>query len=223
MWISEPMSRLMLAGGANLVDRVNALARSVPTWPIYLAGLIYPALLFWQAITGALGADPVKAMEHALGIWALRLIVLGLAITPARRLLRLNLMKFRRAIGLVAFWFVCLHFLTWAVLDMGLLWGQIAADIAKRPYVTAGIVGLLALIPLAATSTDSAIRRMGPVRWRRLHRLVHVAALAGAIHYVWLVKAWPVEPFIYLGLILAFQAIRLRHFLRIGWQAGSAG
>lgn len=217
------MTRLSLASSSDLVDRINAWARSVPTWPIYMAGLAYPAFLFWQATTGALGADPVKAMEHALGIWALRLIVLGLAITPFRRLFRLNLMKFRRSLGLVAFWFVVLHFLTWAVLDMGLLWSQIAADIVKRPYVTAGFVGLAALVPLAATSTDAAIRRMGPVRWRRLHRLVHVAALAGAIHYVWLVKAWPVEPFVYLGLILVLQAVRLRHVWRFRQPAGPMG
>ncbi|WP_343080718.1 protein-methionine-sulfoxide reductase heme-binding subunit MsrQ [Ostreiculturibacter nitratireducens] len=190
------------------VDRVNAGLRKVPAWVLYLVGPLPALWLFWLATTGGLGADPVKALEHEIGKIGLQLLVAVLCVTPLRRHAGLNLMKFRRAIGLLAFFYVVLHFLAWLVLDMGLLWAQAAGDIVKRPYITIGMAGLVMLIPLAATSNDWAMRELGGARWRKLHRLTYLAVLAGAIHYVWLVKAWPVEPFLYLAAVVALLALR---------------
>ena len=148
----------------SAADRINRAARRVPAWPIYLIGAALPVWLFWEGTTGGLGIDPVKAIEQRLGLWALKMIVAGLCITPLRRFAGVNLVKYRRAIGLMAFFYVVLHFLAWLVLDMGLLWSQALGDIAKRPYVTVGMVGLVALIPLALTSNDWSVRRLGALR-----------------------------------------------------------
>ena len=189
---------------------VNAQARRVPTWPVYALGALIPAWLFWQGVTGGLGADPVKGLERELGLLGLKLIVAGLCITPLRRHAGVNLLKFRRAIGLLAFFYILLHFLTWLGLDMGLQLSQALGDIFKRPYVTIGMAGLLLLLPLAVTSNNWSVRQLGAVRWQKLHRLTYAAALAGAVHYIWLVKSWPLEPFLYLVAILGLLSLRLR-------------
>lgn len=189
---------------------VNAQARRVPTWPVYALGALIPAWLFWQGVTGGLGADPVKGLERELGLLGLKLIVAGLCITPLRRHAGVNLLKFRRAIGLLAFFYILLHFLTWVGLDMGLQLSQALGDIFKRPYVTIGMAGLLLLLPLAVTSNNWSVRQLGAVRWQKLHRLTYAAALAGAVHYIWLVKSWPLEPFLYLVAILGLLSLRLR-------------
>lgn len=192
----------------RFADPVNRFTRRVPAWPIYAAGAVLPLWLLWQGMQGGLGVDPVKTIEHTLGLWALKLIVATLAVTPLRRFTGINLVRYRRATGLVAFFYVVLHFLAWLVLDMGLLWAQALGDIAKRPYVTLGMAGLLLMIPLAATSNDRAVRRLGALRWRRLHRLAYPAALAGAFHYLWLVKAWPLEPVIYVLIVAGLLGLR---------------
>lgn len=193
----------------TLADRLNAALRPVPAWPIYIAAALPPAWLLWRGVQGQLGADPVKAIEHQMGLWALQLLIAGLAITPLRRFLGLNLLRFRRAIGVAAFAYAVLHLLAWLVLDMGLLWGQALQDIVKRPYITVGMASLLLLTPLALTSNDWSVRRLGGMRWRRLHRLVYPAVVLGAVHYLWLVKSWPPEPIVYLTIVLALLALRL--------------
>ena len=188
---------------------INAFARRLPTGFVWAAGLLPLVWLIWAAATARLGADPVKAIEHALGLWGLQFLIASLCISPLRRL-GLNLIKFRRALGVTAFLYIALHFLTWLWLDMDLRWSEIWADLAKRPYIILGMVGLLAMIPLAVTSTDAAIRRMGGAKWRKLHRLTYVAAVAGALHFVILVKGWPPEPLLYLaavGSLLLMRAI----------------
>ena len=199
----------MLHGVMTIADRINRAARRLPAWPIYIVGAALPVWLFWQAAAGGLGVDPIEAIEETLGLWGLKLIVAGLCVTPLRRFAGVNLIKFRRAIGLLAFFYIALHFLTWLLLDLGLRWEQALGDIVKRPYITAGMVGLLAMIPLALTSNDRAVRKLGAARWQKLHRLVYLAAVAGAVHFLWLVKAWPVEPFLYLGAVLALLAVRM--------------
>ncbi len=198
----------------SYADQINGRLRQLPTWPIYIVGALPPLWLFWLGATGGLGVDPVKGLERQLGELGLQLIVAGLCITPLRRYAGVNLLKFRRAVGLLAFFYILLHFLCWIVLDMGLLVSQALGDIVKRPYVTIGMAGLLMLLPLALTSNNWAVRRLGAARWQRLHRLTYGAALAGALHYLWLVKAWPVEPFVYLGAILGLLALRLRQTRR---------
>ena len=192
-----------------LADRLNALFRKLPAWPIYIVGPLPGIWLYWQGATGALGADPVRAIEHQTGLYALQLIIAGLAVTPLRRFAGLNLLKFRRAIGIMAFAYAGLHLLTWAALDMGLYWAQTLGDIAKRPYITVGMAAFLMMLPLALSSNDWSVRRLGGARWRALHRLTYPAAVAAAVHYLWLVKAWPVAPILYLAAVAFLIGLRL--------------
>lgn len=194
--------------------RINGALRAVPTWPVYGLGLVPLALLVGQAFTGGLGIDPVKALERELGLLGLQFLVAGLCITPLRWATGVNLIRFRRAVGLLAFLYVALHLSVWVFLDLQMRWGEIWADIVKRPYITAGMVGFAAMLPLAVTSNALSIRRMGAAAWQRLHRLTYVAAVAGAVHFLWLVKAWPVEPMLYLGAVLGLLGWRLARGLR---------
>lgn len=192
----------------RLADAVNRSLRPVAPWPIYMAGAVLPLWLLWQAAGGGLGVDPVKTIEHTLGLWALKLIVVVLAVTPLRRFSRINLVRYRRAIALVAFAYVVLHLLAWIVLDMGLLWQQALKDIAKRLYIMLGMAGFTLMVPLAVTSNDWSVRRLGAARWRKWHRLTYPAAVAGAVHYLWLVKTWELAPILYLATILALLGFR---------------
>jgi methionine sulfoxide reductase heme-binding subunit len=186
---------------------INQALRHVSIWIVYLAGLVWATVLFWQGATGQLGVDPVKTLEHSYGQAALILLVAGLAVTPLRRFAGLNLLRFRRAIGLTAVFFVLCHVLVWAALDVQAL-SRVWADIVKRPYITVGMVALLLLIPLAMTSNNRSVRRLGP-NWRKLHRLTYPAVLLGTVHFVMLRKGLQIEPFLYLaGCILLF-ALRL--------------
>ena len=190
-----------------MIDRLNTVARRVPTWVVYIVGLLPIPWLLFQAQTGGLGAEPIKALEKELGLLALQLLIAGLAITPARRYLRLNLIKFRRALGLLAFIYVSLHLLVWLVLDVGIL-SQIWADILKRPYITIGMAGFACLVPLAATSNNFSIRKLGAT-WRKLHRLTYLAAMLAGVHFIWLVKGFQIEPLLYMAAILALLVLRL--------------
>jgi len=193
-----------------MMDAVNTGARRVPEWVFYALAPLPPAWLLWQGLSGTLGVDPVKVMEHQIGLWALQLLILGLAITPLRRHLGVNLIKWRRPIGVIAFVYVLLHLLVWVLLDMQLYWEQMLRDIAKRPYITLGMVGFVLLVPLALTSTRGAVRRMGAGAWQRLHRLVCPAVVLGAVHFVMVQKTWQAEPLIYLAGVLVLLAARLR-------------
>lgn len=190
------------------MDRLNGLARRLPTWVVYVLGAVPLGFLIWGALTGGLGVEPVKAIEHRLGELGLQFLLASLAITPLRRI-GLNLIRFRRALGLLAFFYIVLHLVAWVWLDMGLRWTEMAADLAKRPYVILGMLGFVAMIPLAATSTNAAIRRLGPLAWGRLHRLAYVAILAGLAHLVLLSKVWTAEVLAYSALGLALLALRL--------------
>lgn len=190
------------------MDRANQLLRRIPVNAVYLAGLLPFLWIVWLTFTNGLGPDPVKAIELRLGELGLQFLVAGLVVTPLRWA-GLNLIRFRRAIGLLAFFYVAMHLLAWVVLDMGLRWDEMAADLVKRWYIIIGMVGFATMVPLALTSNNSAIRRLGAASWARLHRLTYVAALAGALHYVVLVKAWPVEPLLYLGAVCLLLLARL--------------
>jgi sulfoxide reductase heme-binding subunit YedZ len=190
------------------MDQLNAYARRLPTWVVYGLGLAPLGFLVWGAFSGGLGVEPVKAIEHRLGELGLQFLLASLAITPLRRI-GLNLIRFRRALGLVSFTYVTLHLAAWVGLDMGLRWSEMAADLVKRPYVILGMVGFLAMLPLAVTSTNAAIRRMGPQAWGRLHRLAYVAILAGVTHLALLSKVWTVETLVYAGLAMGLLAVRL--------------
>ena len=199
---------------SGVVDKINGAARRVPTWAVYILYLLPVPWLLYLAQTGGLGREPIKALEHELGEIVLQLLIIGLCITPLRQYLGLNLLKFRRTFGLLAFTYVALHLLVWVVLDMSLLWGQMWADIWKRPYITIGMAGFVALLPLAITSNNLSVRKMGAAAWRKLHKLTYVAVILGGIHYLWLVKGIQFEPIIYMAVILGLIALRYKRLLK---------
>ncbi|WP_108483646.1 protein-methionine-sulfoxide reductase heme-binding subunit MsrQ [Oceaniglobus ichthyenteri] len=192
-----------------LASTINQFQRKVPTWPFYLVLGAIPFWWLYLGFTGGLGVEPIKELEHRLGELGLQVLIASLAVTPLRKFAGVNLIRFRRMLGLMTFYLISLHLLVWLVLDVQIV-SQIWADILKRPYITVGMVGFVLMIPLALTSNNWSIRRLGPVRWRRLHQLVYITAILGAVHFVLLVKGWQIEPLIYLGVILALLATRLR-------------
>jgi sulfoxide reductase heme-binding subunit YedZ len=195
-----------------LAQRVNGVLRRLPSWPLYFVGLTPAVVYFYWAVGNQLGVDPLATLERQLGKWALQLLILTLLVTPLRKLSGISLLKFRRAFGLMAFFYVCFHLLTWLVLDKQFFWGEILKDLYKRPYIIIGMTAFLVLIPLAITSNNASIRRLGARNWGRLHRLGYVAAAFGAVHYLLLVKAWPPEPIIYCLIVSTLL------LWRVGWQ-----
>lgn len=170
---------------------------------LWLLCLAPACSLVWKAFHDGLGANPVEYITHATGNWALRLLLVTLAITPARRFFKQpQLTRFRRALGLFAFFYACLHFTTWFLLDKSLNLDEMWKDVLKRPFITMGFLGFVCMIPLAITSTAGWIRRLGGKNWQRLHRLIYVTGIAVVIHYYWLVKADVRLPVMY-GVILA--------------------
>ncbi|WP_243613532.1 protein-methionine-sulfoxide reductase heme-binding subunit MsrQ [Shimia aestuarii] len=189
-----------------MIDHLNLWLRRVPTWPLYILGVLYPVWLLYQGMTGALGVDPVKALEHAIGKAGLQLLLVTLLVTPLRRFVGLNILKFRRALGLLTFFYIALHLLVWFVLDVQIA-SQVWADIVKRPYITIGMAGFLLMVPLAITSNNTSVRRLGR-KWITLHKLTYLVAILGAVHYVLLVKGFQIEPLLYLGAVLLLLSLR---------------
>ena len=183
-----------------------ALAKLV-VFPLCLVPL---ALLAWKGFHGQLGANPIEVITHATGDWTMRFLLVTLSITPLRRLTRrLWLIRFRRMFGLFAFFYGCLHLTTWLWLDKFFDTQEMLADISKRKFITVGMTGFALMIPLAATSTAWAIRKLGR-RWQVLHRLIYGSAIAGVIHYFWLVKADIRPPLLYaviLGVLLGARVV----------------
>jgi sulfoxide reductase heme-binding subunit YedZ len=176
---------------------------------IYILGMQPAIWTFYAGLANQLGADPMRTLEQTLGLWALRFLIVALAITPLRRLGGPSLVRWRRAIGLLGFYYAALHLTVYLVLDEGLNLAAIWADIVKRPYITIGMLAFTMLVPLAITSNAPMIRRLGAGAWQRLHRLVYVATAAAAIHFLLLVKTWPGEPIIYAALIASLLLVRL--------------
>ena len=161
-------------------------------------------------LMGKGGANPIDTITDTTGIWTLRFVLATLAVTPIRRLTGWNpIVRVRRMLGLFAFFYGSLHFLTWLVLDQFFAWDFILADIAKRPYITVGFTGFVLMIPLAITSTAGWIRRLGGRWWNRLHRLVYATAVAGVIHFLWLVKVVEAEQIFYAGIVAALLGLRV--------------
>ncbi|MEW7007537.1 MULTISPECIES: protein-methionine-sulfoxide reductase heme-binding subunit MsrQ [unclassified Lentilitoribacter] len=180
----------------------------MPSWLLYPLGFAPGIWLFYQAVNNQLGADPLKALENGLGEWALKFLILGLCITPLMRFFKLNLIKYRRTIGLVAFGYVVAHFTTYLLLDQQLRWGEIVTDIIKRPYITIGIASFLLLFVLAVTSNGFSIRRLGAAGWKKLHLIVYPAVILAALHYVMIKKTWAAEPLAYLAIAIALISLR---------------
>jgi len=177
---------------------------------VWLACLAPAAWLIWLGFHGELGANPVEFITHTTGDWTLRLLLATLAITPLRRLFKQpSLTRFRRLFGLFAFFYACLHFLTWFVLDKSFDLTEMWKDVLKRPFITVGFLGFVMLIPLAVTSTAGWIRRMGGKNWQRLHRLVYLTGIAGVVHYYWLVKSDVRLPVMYGVILVVLLGARL--------------
>ena len=198
----------------SIAQFINGVLRKIPVWTIYIVGPIPGYWVLWLAINNELGADPLRTLEHLLGENALRFIIVTLLVTPIRKYTRVNLLRFRRAFGLVAFFYVVGHMLTWLILDQQLVIADIIKEIIKRPYITIGMIGFLAMAPLAITSNNYSVRKLGTTAWSNLHRLAYVAAIAGALHYVLIVKSWPPEPIVYASIILVLLLIRLWWYIQ---------
>lgn len=184
--------------------------RKASIWMLYLAGLIPAAWGFWLGATGRLPGNPVKEFEHLLGLWALRFLIAMLAVTPLRDLFGVNALRYRRALGLLAFWYVLMHFTAYMVLDQYLNFAAIVEDIARRPFITIGMAGFAMLIPLALTSNNWSIRKLGE-RWAKLHRLVYIIAAAGVLHYAMSVKVVGPQQWTYIAtiaLLLVWRPLR---------------
>lgn len=178
-------------------------------WLVFPAALLPALLLLYGALYNTLGADPVKILTHETGLWALRFLLLSLAMTPLRRWTGWSgFIRYRRMLGLYAFFYASLHLSVYLVLDLGAYWADLLTDIQKRPYMTVGFAAWLILLPLAVTSTRGMIRRLGR-NWQRLHRLVYLAGILAALHFLWLVKADLREPGIYAGILVVLLLARL--------------
>lgn len=182
---------------------------------LFLAALLPFALLLLRIVHDELGPNPIEALNRYTGDWTLRFLLITLTVTPLRQLTGWHLLiRYRRMLGLFAFFYACLHFLSWIWVDKAFEWEEIVRDVYKRPFITLGFASFLLLIPLAATSTHGMVRRLGGRRWRALHRLVYVVAVGGVVHFLWLVKSDIAEPALYALILAALLGYRLWAYRR---------
>ncbi len=181
----------------------------------FIACLIPLARLAWLGVHNRLGANPIEYITHSSGWWTLAFLLITLSVTPLRRLLNQPwLLRLRRMFGLFAFFYACLHFTTYVWLDQFFDWTEIVKDVGKRPFITVGFSAFVLLIPLAATSTNAMVKRLGSRRWQILHRLVYAIAALGVLHFWWLVKKDVTVPFIFASLLALVLIIRLLYLLK---------
>ncbi len=182
---------------------------------VVLLSLVPLALVALDGLRGRLGANPIEAILNRLGYWTLVFVLLALVPTPLQALTGWTwLAPLRRTVGLFAFFYACLHLSTYVGVDQFFDWRAIAADVVKRKFITIGMLAFALLVPLALTSTNRAVRRLGYARWKRLHRLVYLAAACGVVHFVWRVKADLREPLIFAAVLALLLALRLVERLR---------
>lgn len=192
-----------------IVHAINSTTRKLPTWAIYIVLAIPAVYLTYALLTNQLGSDPIRVYEHEVGELGLKLIILGLLITPLRDWFKINLIKFRRAIGLMAFLYVMLHLASYLILDQSLDFAEVWKDIVKRPYITFGMAAAIIMVPLAITSNNRAIRKLGPVKWNKLHKLVYLVGIGAVMHFLLLTKTWQLEPMIYCGVLFVLLTHRV--------------
>ena len=186
----------------------SKLWTKTPTWVVYIAGFLPAAYLVYGVVANTLGPDPIEVLENFLGETALQFLIAGLTISPMMRFGKINLVKYRRSIGLLAFFYVFAHLSVYVLLDKQLDISVIIKDIFKRPYITIGMAAFLLLTPLAITSNNYSIKRLGAAAWGKLHKVVYLAVICGALHYMLLTKTWQVEPIAYFVITLALVASR---------------
>lgn len=175
---------------------------------LFIACLLPLVWLAYKAVFLGLGANPIEKISRYTGDWTLRLLLITLAVTPLRILAGVSLVKYRRMLGLFTFFYVCLHFLNWLVIDNFFDLESMIKDVIKHPYITVGFAAFVLLIPLAVTSTNAMIKRLGK-NWKRLHQAVYVIAILGVLHYLWLVKADNREPLIYIAILIVLLGVRV--------------
>ena len=200
--------------------------RAIPQIPkivFYIVGFFPAVWWFWLGVTDRLGADPMRVLEHALGLWTLRFLIASLAITPLRQLTGISLLRYRRVLGLLAFYYALLHLTTYLVLDQRLDFDAIWADILKRLYITIGMACFVVLLPLALTSNNLAIRRLGGKVWQRLHRFVYLAAILAVLHFLMSVKSWSIEPVNYALIVTILLGYRMARSFKRGRDKGQSG
>jgi sulfoxide reductase heme-binding subunit YedZ len=182
--------------------------------PVFLLALVPAGLLVRGMLTGDLGVNPAETIQLQTGRWALKFLLLSLTVTPVRRLTGWNiLIQYRRMLGLFAFFYATLHFLSYWSFDLGFAFGAMVGDVLKRPFITLGFIAFLLLVPLAVTSTKGWIRRLGK-KWALLHRLAYLAAICAVIHFAWKVKVFTGDPVIYAAVLTLLLGIRVFWMLR---------
>ena len=193
-------------------------SRTARRWvkPTVVAAILLPlAKIGWDAANGALGANPIEAVQNRLGFWAITLLALSLVPTPAKELLGVDwLQRLRRVLGVTAFAYALLHFLFYVGVDKFFDWRTISTDLTRRPFIMVGFAALLCLTPLAITSTDGWVKRLGFKTWKRTHRLVYLAAALAVVHFVWRVKADLRRPLLFAAIFLVLLAVRLPGWVR---------
>lgn len=188
---------------------INGALRKISAWPICVIAAAWTGWVFYLAATGAAGGpEPINWLEREYGEMGLKLLIIGLLITPLRNWTGINLIKFRRAIGVTTFFLILAHFMVWTVLDVQ-SFARVLTEIVKRKYVTVGMLAFVLMIPLAVTSNNLSIRKIGPLVWRKLHKLTYPIAILSGVHYLWLVKGFQLEPIIYMVVILGLLATRV--------------
>jgi len=196
--------------GATSRSRVPQISKVV----LFLAALVPLALLVRGMVTGTLGVNPAETIQLETGRWALKFLLVSLAITPIRRLTGWNVViQYRRMLGLFAFFYAVCHFAAYWAFDLGFAFGAMVADVVKRPFIALGFAALLLLLPLALTSTKGWIRRLGK-RWTQLHRLVYIAAICAAVHFAWKVKVFTGDAVIYAAILTVLLGFRVVWYLR---------
>lgn len=181
--------------------------QSLSVWLLYAVGLVPAAWTFYLGVSDQLGADPVKTFELFLGTWTIRFLIITLMVSPLRELFGVNLIRYRRALGLLTFYYAVMHFTVYLVLDQAMDINAVIEDVLKRPFIMFGMAGLVLLIPLALTSNSSAIRRLGG-KWNQLHRLTYLVAALGIVHYALSTKVFGLEQSIYILVLIALILYR---------------
>ena len=213
------------ASRTRCVNRRTRIAVKTVVWVLCLLPLV---VLAYRAAAGDLTANPISFLTNWLGQWTFRLLLATLALTPLRVLLRTSWqINLRRLLGLFTFFYACLHFSVWILVDHFFNWDQMVIDIVKRRYITVGMLALALLVPLAVTSTQGMVKRLGGVNWRRLHRLVYVIGMLAALHFLWLAKKGRTDQYLYAAILAMLLGIRVldavRRILRKRQQAHAAG
>ena len=200
----------------SLFDLVRASVRRLRSWHIYVSLLVPLLFLTYDLLSGRLGVDPMRAIEKSLGVTAIYILILTLCITPFSLLTGINFIRFRRAFGLMSFFYIVLHFSTWLLLDMQLRWVEIAESLTRKPFIDFGMMGFLLLIPLAATSNNYSMKRLGKY-WPKLHKLIYAAIILGGVHYLMMEKTLQNDAIISFIIIIVLISLRFFKLRKINW------